>query len=88
MCFTGPFLWFFFGVHGSTVVGGNHDRTITGKQPCKSGVSSAAGVELTIQNGGHIVTQQFYGSVYLYINSAGITIGLVMYKCSFANQNS
>lgn len=36
MCFTGPFLWF-FGVHGSNSSWWNHDRTITGKQPCKSG---------------------------------------------------
>ena len=36
-----------------------------------------SGVELTIANGGHIVTQQFYDQ-FINITGAGTTIGLVM----------
>ena len=42
-----------------------------------------SGVELTIANGGHIVTQQFYDQ-FINITGAGITIGLVMYMFFFA----
>ena len=81
MCFTGPFLWF-FGVHGSTVVGG----IMTGLLQANSLANQAiidSGVELTIANGGHIVTQQFYDQ-FINITGAGITIGLVMYMFFFA----
>ena len=70
MCFTGPFLWF-FGVHGSTVVGG----IMTGLLQANSLANQAiidSGVELTIANGGHIVTQQFYDQ-FINITGAGIT---------------
>lgn len=81
MCFTGPFLWFFV-VHGSTVVGG----IMTGLLQANSLANQAiidSGVELTIANGGHIVTQQFYDQ-FINITGAGITIGLVMYMFFFA----
>ena len=42
-----------------------------------------SGVELTIANGGHIVTQQFYDQ-FINITGAGITIGLIMYMFFFA----
>ena len=81
MCFTGPFLWF-FGVHGSTVVGG----IMTGLLQANSLANQAiidSGVELTVANGGHIVTQQFYDQ-FINVTGAGITIGLVIYLFFFA----
>lgn len=81
MCFAGPFLWL-FGVHGSTVVGG----IMTGLLQANSLANQAiidSGVELTVANGGHIVTQQFYDQ-FINVTGAGITIGLVVYLCFFA----
>lgn len=81
MCFAGPFLWV-FGVHGSTVVGG-----IMGGLLRANGLANQAildsGLELTIANGGHIVTQQFYDQ-FINVTGAGITIGLVLYMVAFA----
>lgn len=81
MCFAGPFLWL-FGVHGSTVVGG----IMTGLLQANSLANQAiidSGVELTVANGGHIVTQQFYDQ-FINVTGAGITIGLVVYLFFFA----
>ena len=81
MCFAGPFLWV-FGVHGSTVVGG-----IMGGLLRANGLANQAildsGMELTVANGGHIVTQQFYDQ-FINVTGAGITIGLVLYMVAFA----
>ena len=81
MCFAGPFLWV-FGVHGSTVVGG-----IMGGLLRANGLANQAildsGMELTVANGGHIVTQQFYDQ-FINVTGAAITIGLVLYMVAFA----
>ena len=42
-----------------------------------------SGMELTVANGGHIVTQQFYDQ-FINVTGAGITIGLVLYMVAFA----
>ena len=76
MCFLTPFLWF-FGVHGSTIVGG----IMTGILQANSLENQALidkGIELTIENGGHIVTMQFFDQ-FINVTGAGITIGLVIY---------
>lgn len=81
MCFAGPFLWL-FGVHGSTIVGG----IMTGLLQANSLANQAildSGLELTIANGGHIVTQQFYDQ-YINVTGAGLTIGLVIYMVTLA----
>lgn len=81
MCFAGPFLWL-FGVHGSTVVGG----IMTGLLQANSLENQAildSGKALTVANGGHIVTQQFYDQ-FINVTGAGITIGLVVYLVLFA----
>lgn len=81
MCFAGPFLWL-FGVHGSTVVGG----IMTGLLQANSLENQAildSGKALTVANGGHIVTQQFYDQ-FINVTGAGITIGLVVYLVMFA----
>lgn len=76
MCFLTPFLWF-FGVHGSTIVGG----IMTGILQA-NGLENQAlldqGIELTVKNGGHIVTMQFLDQ-FINTTGAGITIGLVIY---------
>ena len=67
---------------GAAVVGG----IMTGLLQANSLANQAiidSGVELTIANGGHIVTQQFYDQ-FINITGAGITIGLVMYMFFFA----
>lgn len=81
MCFAGPFLWL-FGVHGSTIVGG----IMTGILQANSLENQAildAGMELTVANGGHIVTQQFYDQ-YINVTGAGLTIGIVIFMILFA----
>lgn len=81
MCFAGPFLWL-FGVHGSTIVGG----IMTGILQANSLENQAildSGLELTVANGGHIVTQQFYDQ-YINVTGAGLTIGLVIFMFLFA----
>ncbi|MFT3876061.1 MAG: PTS transporter subunit EIIC [Propioniciclava sp.] len=79
--FTGPFLWF-FGVHGSSIVAGIMTPiTLSNAQANQALIDS--GVELTIANGGRIVTQQFVDN-YVAMTGAGITIGLVVYMLVFA----
>lgn len=81
MCFAGPFLWF-FGVHGSTVVGGIMSGLLQANSLANQALIDK-GVELTVANGGHIVTQQFYDQ-FINVTGAGITIGLVIYLFFFA----
>lgn len=81
MCFMGPFLWL-FGVHGSTVVGG----IMTGILQANSLDNQAiidSGLKLTLENGGHIVTQQFYDQ-FINVTGAGLTIGMVVFMFLFA----
>ena len=76
MCFLTPFLWF-FGVHGSTIVGG----IMSGILQANSLENQALldkGIELTVKNGGHIVTMQFFDQ-FINVTGAGLTIGLVIY---------
>ena len=42
-----------------------------------------SGMELTVANGGHIVTQQFYDQ-FINVTGAGLTIGVVIYMVAFA----
>lgn len=81
MCFAGPFLWL-FGVHGSTVVGGVMTGLLTANSLENQAILDS-GLELTLENGGHIVTQQFYDQ-FINVTGAGITIGLVMFLVFFA----
>lgn len=81
MCFMVPFLWM-FGVHGSTVVGG----IMTGILQANSLENQALldkGVELTVANGGHIVTMQFLDQ-FINVSGAGLTLGVVMYMVTLA----
>jgi len=81
MCFAGPFLWM-FGVHGSTVVGGIMQGLLTANSLENQAIIDS-GMELTLENGGHIVTQQFYDQ-FINVTGAGITIGLSIFLFFFA----
>ncbi|MBO0457667.1 PTS sugar transporter subunit IIC [Enterococcus hulanensis] len=76
-----PFLWF-FGVHGSTLVGGIMGPILTANSLENTAILKA-GQELTVANGGHIVTQQFLDQ-FMTVTGAGMTIGIVMYMVMFA----
>ncbi|KAF1302421.1 PTS sugar transporter subunit IIC [Enterococcus saccharolyticus] len=79
--FLTPFLWF-FGVHGSTIVGGIMGPILQANSLANTDIVNA-GKELTLANGGHIVTQQFYDQ-FINVTGAGMTIGLVMFMAFFA----
>jgi PTS system cellobiose-specific IIC component len=79
--FLTPFLWF-FGVHGSTIVGGIMGPILQANSLANSEILNS-GKELTLANGGHIVTQQFYDQ-FINVTGAGMTIGLVMFMAVFA----
>ncbi len=57
IAFLVPFLWF-FGVHGSTIVGGIMGSLLQTNSLENQAIIDS-GKELTLANGGHIVTQQF-----------------------------
>lgn len=81
LAFLVPFLWF-FGVHGSTIVGGIMGPILQSNSLANTAILES-GKELTIANGGHIVTQQFLDQ-FLTVTGAGMTIGLVMYMVMFS----
>ncbi len=81
MCFMVPFLWI-FGVHGSTIVGGIMNGLLQANALENQAIIDS-GLELTIANGGHIVTQQFFDQ-YINVTGAGLTIGLVIYMVTLA----
>ena len=76
-----PFLWW-FGVHGSTIVGGIIGSVLTANSLANQAILDS-GMALTIENGGRIVTQQFLDQ-FINVTGAGMTIGLVIYMIFFA----
>lgn len=76
-----PFLWW-FGVHGSTIVGGIMGPILQSNTLSNQAILDS-GMELTIENGGRIVTQQFLDQ-FMTVTGAGMTIGLVMFLLFFA----
>ena len=75
MGFLIPFLWW-FGVHGSTIVGGIMGSLLTSNTLDNAAIVTS-GKELTVANGAHIVTQQFLDQ-FMTVTGAGMTIGLVV----------
>ena len=76
-----PFLWF-FGVHGSTIVGGIMGPILQANSLANTAILES-GKALTLENGGHIVTQQFLDQ-FMMVTGAGMTIGIVLYMVAFA----
>lgn len=76
-----PFLWF-FGVHGSTIVGGIMGPILQANSLANTAILES-GKSLTLENGGHIVTQQFLDQ-FMTVTGAGMTIGIVLYMVAFA----
>lgn len=76
-----PFLWF-FGVHGSTIVGGIMGPILQANSLANTAILES-GKALTLENGGHIVTQQFLDQ-FMTVTDAGMTIGIVLYMVAFA----
>lgn len=84
MGFMVPFLWF-FGIHGSTLVGGIMGPVLAANSAANQAILDA-GMELNLANGGHIVTQQFFDQ-FMTVTGAGMTIGLVMFMVFFAKSS-
>lgn len=82
MAFMIPFFWF-FGIHGSTIVGDGIMGPMLLANSAENQAIIDAGLELTIANGGHIVTKQFLDQ-FIVMTGSGITIGLVVYMAFFA----
>lgn len=76
ICFLIPFLWF-FGIHGSNIVSGVVNPMLTANSAENQAILDS-GRELTVENGGHIVTQQFLDN-FVVLSGAGITFGLVLF---------
>ena len=76
-----PFLWW-FGIHGSSIVGGVITPMLTANTQDNQKILDA-GKELTIANGGHIVTQQFMDN-FMNMTGSGVTIGIVIYMVFWA----
>lgn len=76
-----PFLWF-FGVHGSTIVGGIMGPLLQANSLANQKILDS-GKALTLANGGHIVTQQLLDQ-FMTVTGAGMTIGIVVYMAFFA----
>ncbi|QLY82102.1 PTS sugar transporter subunit IIC [Clostridium intestinale] len=76
-----PFFWW-FGVHGATIVGGVMSG-LTAANRLDNQAIIDAGKELTLANGGHIVTDQF-GASFVTVTGSGLTIGLVILMLTIA----
>lgn len=82
MSFMIPFFWF-FGIHGSTIIGDGIMGPMLLANSAENQAIIDSGLELTIANGGHIVTKQFLDQ-FIVMTGSGITIGLVVFMAFFA----
>lgn len=78
-------LWW-TGVHGGSICGGILSPILQSNMAANQKILDS-GVALTVQNGGHIFTQQFWDN-FLCMSGAGIVIGLVIYITFFAKSES
>ena len=76
-----PFLWL-FGLHGSAMVNGLVSPILQANSLANAEIL-ASGKELTVANGGHIVTQQFLDQ-FMTVTGAGLTLGDVFFMMFFA----
>lgn len=77
-----PFFWF-FGIHGSTLIGDGIMGPLLLANSAANQAILDSGLELTLANGGHIVTKQFLDQC-ITVTGSGITIGLVVYMAFMA----
>lgn len=82
MGFMIPFFWF-FGIHGSTIIGDGIMGPMLLANSADNQAILDAGLQLTIANGGHIVTKQFLDQ-FMVVTGSGITIGLIVYMAFLA----
>lgn len=82
MGFMIPFFWF-FGIHGSTIIGDGIMGPMLLANSAENQAIIDSGLELTVANGGHIVTKQFLDQ-FMVMTGSGITIGLVVFMAFFA----
>ncbi len=82
MGFMIPFFWF-FGIHGSTIIGDGIMGPMLLANSADNQAIIDAGLQLTIANGGHIVTKQFLDQ-FMVMTGSGITIGLIVYMAFIA----
>ncbi|MBF7058743.1 PTS sugar transporter subunit IIC [Weissella confusa] len=75
VAFLPVFLWF-FGVHGATIVGGIMTPLLLANNADNLALYKAG--KLTLENGGHIVTQAFMDQ-FITVTGSGMTIGLVVF---------
>ena len=75
------FLWL-FGLHGSAMVNGLVSPILQANSLANAEIL-ASGKELTVANGGHIVTQQFLDQ-FMTVTGAGLTLGAVFFMMFFA----
>lgn len=78
-------LWW-TGVHGGSICGGILSPILHANMAANQKILDS-GVALTVQNGGHIFTQQFWDN-FLCMSGAGVVIGLVIYITFFAKSES
>ncbi|MDR2709269.1 MAG: PTS sugar transporter subunit IIC [Elusimicrobiota bacterium] len=81
MPFAITLLWF-FGVHGSSIVSGIMQPVLMANTLDNQAILDR-GLELTVANGGHVVTQQFLDQ-FITVTGSGMTIGLVLFLVIFA----
>lgn len=71
-----PFLWF-FGIHGTTIVNSIVVPFMRANYMENQAIL-ASGLELTLENGAHIVTEQFFDNI-LMLSGTGIVGGISIY---------
>lgn len=76
-----PFMWF-FGIHGTSIVNSIVVPFMRANLVENQAILDA-GKELTLANGGHIVTEQFFDTI-LMMSGTGIVAGITIYLVFFA----
>jgi len=75
-------IFWWFGVHGGSIVTGIYLPILLANMESNQAILDS-GQALTIDNGAHIVTDQFT-AVFVNLTGTGITLGLVLYMVLFA----
>ncbi|MDN6013242.1 MAG: PTS transporter subunit EIIC, partial [Lactococcus sp.] len=79
-----PLFWF-LGIHGSTIVSGIMSPLLTANSLDNQDIINS-GKALTLANGGKVVTMQFLDQ-FMTVTGAGMTIGLVIFMVTLAKSS-